>query len=80
MSQVIQCGKTEHKNKPQTNYTASARALPDKDFKAHWGFTMCCSSSFEEAQKIGRMSRIIDTADGNTHQAYFTLKSDDLER
>lgn len=37
-----------------TRHTASARSLPDKDFKADWGFKMCCSSSCEEAQRNRR--------------------------
>lgn len=36
------------------NSTASARSLPDKVFKANWGFQMCCSSSYEEAHRNGR--------------------------
>ena len=54
MSQIIHYGKTDYSNKTQGSYTASARSLPDKDFKGDWGFKMFCSSSYEEAQRNGQ--------------------------
>lgn len=37
--------------RPKVVNSASARSLPSKYFKADWGFKMCYSSSFEEAQR-----------------------------
>lgn len=46
----------KHPNCYQWCYCIS-KVSPDKDFKADWGFRMCCSSSSEESQT----SNIVDT-------------------
>lgn len=51
MSQITPHHTAEHREKTHGRYSTTARSLPDKHFKAGWGFEMCCSTFLEEAQR-----------------------------
>ncbi|XP_075702636.1 phosphatidylcholine transfer protein isoform X3 [Rhinoderma darwinii] len=80
-------GKTEHSNKTQGSYAASARPLPGKDFK-QTGVSKCAvqallkkhqeTGNVEDRRCSGRPRK--RSASDQTHQAYFPSKSEDVQQ